>query len=812
MHQLWQDIRYGVRGLLKRPGFAAIVIVTLALGIGANTVVFSVINAVLLRSLPFKDPETLILVWGDIREKTSLKGRNQVSATDVADFRSQNTVFEDVVTYSGWYPVLSEAGEAERVPGIQVGDGFFRVMKGIPILGRVFTPEEQEDGKDFVIVLGYGLWQRRFGGDPNVVGKKILFNARPYTVVGVMGPDFHPLPSTLVDPEGQFYRPVAEAYDESQRSGRHLRAIARLKPGVTLENAQSEMTVIAQRLERDHPLHNKGYGIHLVPITEDTIGLIGKALLIAFGAVVFVLLIACANVANLLLARASARQKEITIRAAIGAGRMRLLRQLLTESMLLAVFGGAFGLLLATWGTSVVERLGSHINPTFNNIHIDSLTLLFTAGVAIATSLIFGLAPAWQVSRPNLAETLKEGGRSSGGSAGHNRLRSGLVIFEVAMTLVLLVGAGLLIRTVARLSKVDKGFNAENVLAMNLGLPSAKYPKPENSIEFFKQAIERIALVPGVKAVGITSVLPLSNNFDGRSLVVEDHPRPEGEEMSGDLYVATPGYLRAMEISLLKGRPITDQDTKDTPQIALINQTMATQLWPNDDPVGKRIKFPGNEKNPQPWRTVIGIVNDVSQYSLDHKPPMQIYLPHAQFPNSFVTFVIKTTGDPASYTAAVRNQILSVDRDQAVFKITTLEELTGESILLRRFFMMLLSAFAVTALVLAAVGIYGVMSYVVTQRTHEIGIRMALGAQLRDVRKMVLHGGMKLTVLGIAIGLAGSFALTRLVSSLLFEVSTTDATTFSAMSVALMFIALMGCYLPARRATRVDPLEALRGE
>ena len=812
METILRDLRYSARMLIKSPGFTAVAVLSIAIGIGANTTVFSVINAVLLKSVPYNDPSSLALVWGDSRTESSLRKHNQVSWTDIADIRSQTTVLEDVATYAGWFPIMSGAGEAERVPAIQVGDGFFKIMKGAPMLGRVFTPEEQVDGKDFVVVLGHGLWQRRFGADPNIVGKSVMLSGRPYNIVGVMGPDFRPLPSSLVAPEGQFYRPVAENYDDEDRSARHLRAIARLKPGVTIEQAQSELSVIAQRIEQAHQLTNKGYGVAVVSITEEITGGIRPTLLMIFGAVIFVLLVACANVANLLLARATVRHKEITIRSAIGAGRGQLIRQLLTESLLLAVLGGGLGLLIATWGTSVVAAAGSKINPMFQDIHLDRRCLAFTVGVSILTGFIFGLAPAMQISKPNLAESLKETGRGSGPAASRNRLRSALVISEIAMTLVLLVCAGLLIRTVARLRNVDAGFNANNILAMSIGLPAAKYPKPENVIAFNKEIVERIAALPGVKAAGTTSVLPLSANFDGRGLAVEDHPKPRGEEITVDLYVTTPGYLQAMEIPLLSGRMITDQDTKDSPNVALINKTMAAQLWPNQDPLGKRIKFPGSDKNPQPWRTIVGTVTDVSQYALDKTPPMQIYLPHNQFPTSLNSIVVRTQNEPTAMIGAIRREIQAVDKDQAVFNVTTLEQLIGDSILIRRFFMLLLLVFAALALILAAVGIYGVMSYVASQRTYEIGIRMALGAQAHDVLKLIIGNGMALTLIGILAGLAGAFALTRLMAGLLFGVSATDAITFLSVSIGLTLVALLACYIPARRATKVDPLVALRYE
>jgi putative ABC transport system permease protein len=789
--------------------FTAVAVISLGLGIGANTAVFSVINAVLLKSLPFKDPESLVLVWGDAQDQDRLRGRNQLSATDVADFRSQTTTLEEISPYMGWNPIMSGDTEAERIPAIQVGDGFFKVMRGTPMLGRVFTSEEQEEGKDFVIVLGHQLWQRRFNRDPNIVGKTVSLNSRSYTIVGVMGPDFQPLPPSLVFPTGQFYRPIAEKYDNDERNARHVRAVGRLKPGVTVDQASVDIATIASRLEQEHPTTNKNYGAQVVSITDDTVGGLSRTLWLVFGAVIFVLLVSCANVANLLLARATARYKEITIRAAIGAGRRRLMQQLLTESLILALLGGGVGLLLAVWGTKAIGSLASRINPVFDNIAIDTRTVLFTLSASILTGIVFGLVPALQISKPNLAGWLKEG-RSSGGSASRNRFRGALVVAEVALTLVLLVCAGLLIRTVARLRSVDVGFNANNVLTMNIGLPNAKYPKPENVVAFFKEATERIATLPGVKAAGITSVLPLSDNFDGRGLVVEDYPKPEGEEISVDLYVVTPGYLTAMEIPLQHGRAIADQDSGQSAKVALINQRMAEQLWPTQDPVGRRIRFSGNTNSP--WRTIVGVVRDVSQYSLDKEPPMQIYVPHSQFPTTFDNIVVKTEGDPYSVLGAVRREILAIDKDQAVYNVVTLEELHRDSLSLRRFLMLLLIVFAGLTLILAAVGIYGVMSYAVTQRTQEIGIRIALGARPNDVLKLVVKGGIALALSGVGIGVVIAFGLTRLLEALLFGVTPTDALTFVIGSLAIVAVAGLACYIPARRATKVDPLMAMRDE
>jgi putative ABC transport system permease protein len=810
MDTLLQDVRYGFRMLRKTPAISLAAVISLALGIGANTVIFSVVNAILLKSLPYTDPDKIVLLWGN--DPAEGNNRSQVSATDVHDWRHQNSVFEEVTTYAGWRSTFLGQGEPERIPGIQVGDGFFKIMRGTPVLGRVFLPEEQEDGKDRVIILGYQLWQHRFAGDPNIVGQKLNLGGTPYTVVGVMPADFQPLPLSLVEPQGQFYRPVAEPHDEDQRGSRHLRAIARLKPGVTIEQAQSEMNVIAGRLEREHPTYNNGYGVRLVTIGEDTVGGLRPALLLLFGAVAFVLLIACANVGNLLLARSTARQKEVAIRAALGAARVRLVRQLLTESVMLALLGGGLGLLLAMWGTSFVESLGSSVTPLLSGIRLDARVLSFTLLISLLTGIIFGLAPALHISQPDLYETLKEGGRSSGSGATRNALRSLLVVAEIAMALVLLISAGLLIKTMMRLREVNTGFNPQNIVTMNVVLSSAKRPQPQSWVDFYNRLTERVQTIPGVEAAGLTSVLPFSGNFDGRGLAVEDYPKPRGQEIDVDLYIATPGYQRAMAIATLQGRALEEHDTGEAPLVALINETMARELWPNQSPLGKRIKFPGSEKNPQPWRTVVGVVGDVSQYGLDRKIPMQIYLPEAQYPTSSMTLVVRSSTEPSSLVGSIRQELAAIDPDQAVSNVATMEQLLADSISLRRFSMLLLIIFACVALVLAAIGIYGVISYSVTLRTHEIGIRIALGAQTSDVVKMIVGGGLKLVLVGIALGLGGAYALTRIMASLLYGVSAADPLTFAAVALLLAGVALLACYIPARRATKVDPMEALRYE
>jgi putative ABC transport system permease protein len=808
METLLQDIRFGVRMLLKSPGFTAVAIVSLALGIGANTAVFSVINAVLLRALPFHEPQSIVLVWGE--DKTSGSSRNQVSATDVADYRARNNVFEEISTYTDFRPVFSGNGDPERIPGAQVGDGFFTVMRGQPLLGRVFTAEEQVEGEDLVVVLGYGLWQKRFAGDPNIVGKVIKLSARNYTVVGVMPADFVSLPTGLLDAPAEFYRPVAEPPTEKSRSSRHLRAIGRLKRGVSLEQAQTEMSLIARQLAQEHPGDNANSGIHLVSLREDLIGKLRPSLLMLFGAVAFVLLIACANVGNLLLARSAARHHEIAIRAALGAGRDRLIRQFLTESLILSLAGGTLGVLAAAWATTAIETAGATLLPTLGHIEIDTTVLVFTAAMSVLTGVIFGIIPAWRASRPDLNQTLSDGGRHSGAASTRSPLRSALVIVEVALALVLLICAGLLIRTVIRLRDVDPGFKSERLVTMNVWLASAKYPKPGDGTLFFNRMLERIQSIPGVEAAALTSVLPISPNFDQRTIEVEGQPKGPGEFPDVDNYMVSPDYLRAMSIPLLRGRSLTAQDNETAPFVVLVSETMAHKLWPGDDPIGKRVRFYNSDPAEQrPWRTVAGIVRDVKQYGLDTAGTMAMYETVAQFPGTALTLVVRTAAEPSTMVAAIRREILALDPDQAVFNIQTMEQLMTDSIALRRFSMFLLGGFAGLALILAAVGIYGVIAQSVSQRTHEIGIRMALGAQTRDVLKLIVRQGMSLTVVGIAVGLLGAVALTRLLAGLLFGVGATDPNTFIWIPILLAGVSFLACFIPARRAAKLDPIKAL---
>jgi putative ABC transport system permease protein len=808
MSALLQDVRYALRMLAKNPGFTAAAVLSLALGIGANSAVFSLVNAVLLKALPYHEPERLVLVWSD--DKSQGAHRGQVSATDIADYRARNHVFSEISTYTDFRPVLTGAGDPARIFGAQVGDGFFDVMGAQPLLGRVFTAEEQIEGKDYVTVLSYPLWQKRFAGDPNIIGKTITLSARPYTVVGVMGPEFQSLPRGLLPARAEFYRPVAEPPNETERASRHLRAIARLKPGVSLAQAQSEMDVIARQLQVEHPNDDANLGIHLVTLREDLVRPARPALIMLFGAVVFLLLIACANVGNLLLARSIARYREVAIRAALGASRARLVRQFLTESILLSLAGGLLGLLGAIWSTSLIQTFGSRVIPMLSSVEIDLRVLAFTFIISVVTGIVFGSAPALRASRLDLNETLNDGGRTPGAGTSRSPLQSALVVTEVALAMVLLISAGLLIKTVLRLNSVDPGFNPERALSMNVWLPRAKYPRAENWNAFYDHMLQRIEALPGVEAAGLTSVLPVSDNFDKRTIEVEGQPKSPGELSEFDNYYVTPGYLGAMSIPVVRGRGLTEQDNADAPLAVVVSESLARKLWANENAIGKRVRYyfsaPEAER---PWRTVVGIVPDVKQYGLDQSGTPALYVPQLQLPNSTMTLVVRTRVEPASMIEAVRREISAIDPEQAVFNVKTLEQWLTESIALRRISMFVLAGFAALALLLAAIGIYGVLAQSVMQRTHEIGIRMALGAQMRDVLRLILNHGMALVAFGIVAGIAAALGVTRLMTNLLFGVGATDPGTFAAIALLLGTVAFVACYLPARRAAKLDPMEAL---
>jgi putative ABC transport system permease protein len=804
METIWQDLRFALRTLRKKPGFALIAVVILGLGIGANSAIFTIVNAVLLRPLPYDHAERLYKL-------NRIKGHAQLgtrtSPLNFIEWRSQNKTFEYLGGYSTFDFNLSGDAEPEQVTGRLVSDTFFPTLGLKPMLGRNFLPEEDRKGASKVVILSQPVWARRFGSDRSVIGRTITINEQPYTVVGVMPPDID-----YPDRESGLWIPFGNAYEDGGRGNFYVDVIGRLKPGVTREQAQADMTVIAARLEAQFPGPNKGAGIGLVPLHQQVTGSIRPLLLILLGAVGFVVLIACANVGNLLLARAAERQRELAIRGALGASRLRIIRQLLSETVVLAFAGGLFGLLIASWTTRVLVRLAPADIPRLREIGIDPRVLLFTLGVALLTCLLCGLAPALQTSRPNLNEVLKEGGRS--GSGVGSWLRSGLVVAEIALALVLLIGGGLMVRSLWRLEAVNPGFRTEDIVTFDLTLPSPKYDREKTGL-FFQQALERISHLPGVQSVGATTSLPLSRRDNARNFTIEGRiKRSPGDFTMARHRMVSADYFQTLGFQLVKGRLLTAEDLNGSVPVVVINESFAATYFANQDAVGKRIKMGDIEDTEFPWMTVVGVVADIKHNSLDGASQPEFYRPflHNHDSDNRMAFVVRTAEKPESLVAGIRHEIQTLDRDQPLANVNTMEQLLGRSVASRRFSLTLLASFALLAMLLAGVGIYGVISYTVTQSTREIGIRMALGAQTRDVIKLVIGNGMILTLVGVGLGLAGAFGLTRLMTSLLFGVAPTDAGTFATVSVGLMAVALLACYIPARRATKVDPLVALRYE
>jgi putative ABC transport system permease protein len=803
-----QDIRYAVRQLRKNPGFTAVVLITIALGIGANTAIFSVINGVLIRDLPYHDASSLALIWSIGRDGDK---RDQLSFTDIDDYRSQNHVFENVVAFGDWSATLIGAGDPARIPGMQVGDGYFSLMRAKPFLGRDFLPEEQIAGKDHVIILGYGLWTQRFGEDSHIVGKQVNLSGKPYTVVGVMPKDFPMLPATLVRGPAEFYRPVAEKHDDKERSSRHLRAIARLKPAVSIQQAQSELELINRGLAKQFPEDYSTTGVRLVSLHDDIAAGLRPALLVLMGAIGFLLLIACANVSNLLLSRAVNRHREMAVRTALGASRARLLRQVSIESMLLALCGGVLGFGLAYGGMSALGTIGANVIPQLAGISIDGRVLGFTACLSLLGGLLFGLVPALRVSRLSPGETLKEGVQNA--VEAHDTFRNALAVVEISLALVLLAGAGLLVRTFGKLRAVDPGFRSDHLLTMTVGLPEAKYP--EGTVKpraFYRELLGQTTSLHDVEVAGAVSILPLGGNFDTAGALPEEFSGPMSEIPYPERYVATVGYFAAMGIQLTRGRLMAESDDENSPLVVMISETAAQRWWPNQDPIGRRVKVPSFDDSAPPWRTVIGVVQDVKQAGLDAPHTMQLYLPHAQYSTGSLTLVIRTSSDPMALADEVRHLVHQLDPEQAVSNVTSMDQVLSDSLASRKFPAMLLGALAGLGLVLATVGVYGVLSYGVSRKTREIGIRMALGAGRNEILRLVVGQGLKLVCIGLGIGTIAGLLLTRMMSVLLFRVSPWDTLTFVGMSVLLSVIALVASYIPARRAASVDPMVALRYE
>jgi putative ABC transport system permease protein len=808
MRTLWQDLRYGARMLMKNPGFTLIAVVTLALGIGANAAIFSVVNAVLLRPLPFKDPGRLVWVWGT----TPKFGQANHSPVEFLAYQAQQTSFTEMAAYRNMPFTVTGAGEPDYVQGVIVSPNYFSLL-GVPAArGRVFQPEDVRPGAPRVAVVSYDLWQKRYGGDPSLIGRSFTINGESATVIGVMPPDFQTnlsvnlwLSPRQIAPDYQMnYRGDALA----MRENHYLRVMGRLKPGATIQQAQAELNAVASRLEREYP-DQAGHGARVVSLQELAVSDVRLTLLTLFGAVGLVLLIACANVTNLSLARATSRYREIAIRAAVGAGRFSLIRQLLTESVLLSLAGGLAGWLLASWGVELLLSLSPDGALRLHKAELDITVFFFTLGVSVAAGVIFGLAPALAASKTDLVSALKEGARGGSSGAGRNPLRQGLVVAEVALALVVLIGAGLLVGSFARLVAVKPGFDPNNLMTMWVALTSERYGTATANTRFIKELTASLEALPGAQGVAISDDFPIQGTDTSDYPEIEGRgAAPEDRVLVGH-HVINPRYFEAMGIRLVKGRAFTERDDANAPPVIIINEAMASRVWPNEEAPGKRIRFgPQSE----PWSEVVGVVANVKHDGLHLADSPHCYSPHLQQPWPFLAIAVRSQTDQAALLASVRQAVRKIDPNLPLVQPLAMKDRMEGVLATRRLTLALFSLFAVVALALAAIGLYGVMSYGVAQRTRELGLRIALGATSRDALKLIIGQGMKLVALGLALGMGGALAVGRLMANLLFGVSATDPLTFAVIAFLLAFVALLACYIPARRATKVDPMVALRNE
>jgi len=810
MDTLLRDIRYGVRSLMKHPGFTAVAVLTLALGIGANTTIFSTVDALILHPFSFPNQDRLVVVWEQNLAVGVDMVRGSVAPGNFIEWRDQNQVCEELVAIQQKAFDVSDGSHPERFPGYGVTHGFFEALGVKAARGRTLLREDSEPGHEQVVVLKHSFWQQHLGGDRDIVGKTINLNRKQFTVVGVMPADFnYPYNG------GEMWTPLLFDREEQQDRGSHyLRVIGLLKPGISVAQAQSGLYAIAQRAQQQFPETNIGRGANVVTLTDDAVRGARTGVPILMGAVVFVLLIACANVANLLLVRAASRQRETAVRLALGASRFRLLRQALTESALLGLLGGALGLLISIWAIAALAR-GipegfSKFIPGWTHLGINFSVLAFTFGLSMLAGMIAGLAPVWHSTKTNLNEALKAGGRSDSGSSRHNRLRSVLIVSEVALSLVLLIGAALMVRSFVEMLRADLGIKPENVLALQISLPRDSYEDESKKIAFYEQLLARVGVLPGVVKAGAVNIVPFSSGDNSSTFqIIGRTPFPQGQEPNAQVRVTTPDYFDAIGTGLRRGRLFNGQDDANATRVVLINEAFAKKFLLGQEPIGQRLNFGGGEKETQ---EIIGVVADVKNDDLDEAVEPIAYSPYAQNVWSTMSLIIRGTQDPTRLASAVRSEVQALDPNLAVSNIKPVRQMIDERISPKRLMTYILAVFGLVALLLASVGIYGVMSYAVTQRTQEIGLRMALGAQAVDVLKLVIKNGMTMALVGVAIGLAGAYALTRVLANLLFKVAPTDLVTFAAVSISLIVVALIACYVPARRATKVDPLVALRYE
>jgi putative ABC transport system permease protein len=810
METLLQDLRYGMRMLIKNPGFTIVAVITMALGIGANTALFSVVNGVLLKSLPFKDPDRLVFAM-ETNAKFPPPGIGS-STLNYRDWKEQNHSFETLSARAGFIANLTSSDQPERIQGEKVTWDYFTTLGVAPLTGRIFTADEDRPGGEPVILLSEGLWRRRFGGDAGLVGQTVPINGQAATVIGILPNDYRP--------NIEFWMPLAISYQNADRNLHNIQVVGRLAPGVTQEAAQTEMSAIAQRLAEQYPDLNTGWGVAVIPYQSLVTFNVRWALLVLLAAVGVVLLIACANVANLLLARAASREKEIAIRLAMGATRGRLIRQVLTESVLISLIGGMVGVLIALWSTQALISLNPQGIPRSGEIGVDGRVLIFALLASVAAGILFGLVPAWQSSRANVNETLKESGKSTTGHARGHRLRSALVVVQIGFAFMLLVCAGLLIKSFAQLQRVSVGFNQQHLLTMQVTLPPAQYSKPSDVLGFYREAGERLTALPGVIAAAGISNVPLAGGGPQFIFSVEGRPLPTPADAPLASYrIVTGDYFATMNIPLIKGRTFTDADKEDSLQVVAVNQNMAEMMWPGEDPVGKRltvgVPLPGDKPD---YATVVGVVGNVKHTSIAGETGMQMYQPVTQTPflglgfGRTMNFILRTQLEPTTLTESARAVIAGLNPRLPVANVKTMETIISESVAANRFNMSLFGLFAVIAMSLTIVGVFGVMNYAVTQRTQEIGIRMALGAQPGQVRALILKQGLVLSAVGLGVGLGGALLVTRLLASLLFSVSATDPMILTAVALLLAAVALLTCYIPARRATKVDPIIALKHE